>query len=349
MGFTLGALDKSVFTKDAYKAAIEGNGQGTGYSVITIKPGARLGTENNDPPITGVIEDMPAISLQASWEQMGLPFGQVPAVQLVEKAMNFVSTTAKYAGGAPLGAAYKSRKIYSGGSYLNIDTKIKIVDWSGSSDPILASALLSYYVLPSDILRTGEKAKGLGTKLIQGGVELAGDAKEKIESTFREKIAELQQKKDDKGNLIPAAKTAEATEGIVKKSLKFASDTSDTLHTFSDLETVKSTGEQLSRNLIEGADDLFTLRSAPTPVEVRIGQFFYHTDMVIESITCNFSKQMTKYGPLWVDIDLKLSSRRHIVSLEDLGLKLPYSEKRVTFKSAEAAIAPRGPTFNQGF
>ena len=58
-------------------------------------------------------------------------------------------------------------------------------------------------------------------------------------------------------------------------------------------------------------------------VSVTIGQFFYNPSMVITGVNFQFSKQMTKAGPLFVNATIDLSTRKILTDLEDVGLILP--------------------------
>lgn len=49
--------------------------------------------------------------------------------------------------------------------------------------------------------------------------------------------------------------------------------------------------------------------NSPNPVSVKACNFFYWEEMVIDSVNVEFSKEMTAYGPLYVDIDCNMSSR----------------------------------------
>lgn len=62
---------------------------------------------------------------------------------------------------------------------------------------------------------------------------------------------------------------------------------------------------------LRGLKDLLTgaLGNSPNPVSVKVSNFFSWDEMVIDSVNVEFSKEMTMWGPLYVDIDAVLSSR----------------------------------------
>jgi hypothetical protein len=76
---------------------------------------------------------------------------------------------------------------------------------------------------------------------------------------------------------------------------------------------------KFSGDVADGSDDLFTLRASPQPVQVEIGSFFQHLDMVITQISFSFSKEMTRNGPLYLDATISLSSRFIINDISKAG------------------------------
>lgn len=57
-------------------------------------------------------------------------------------------------------------------------------------------------------------------------------------------------------------------------------------------------------NLLSGKE---ILSNSPTPVLVKISNF-YSNSFIVESVQVEFSKEMTDYGPLYVDINMSLSA-----------------------------------------
>jgi hypothetical protein len=51
----------------------------------------------------------------------------------------------------------------------------------------------------------------------------------------------------------------------------------------------------------------------PEPVRVQIGNFFDMNNMVLETASVEFSKEMTKYGPLYADFDVQFTSKMALV------------------------------------
>ena len=81
--------------------------------------------------------------------------------------------------------------------------------------------------------------------------------------------------------------------------------------------------EALLRNISEDASDLILMKDSPVPVSVQVGKYFQNDDMVIENVSPTFSSEVSEYGPLHVDLEIKLSSRKLIDGIYDIGLKVP--------------------------
>jgi len=65
--------------------------------------------------------------------------------------------------------------------------------------------------------------------------------------------------------------------------------------------------------------DIITLKKAPPPVRIQIGQYFYHPDMIIKNANFTFSKEVSDLGPLFVDVILSLETRKIMSGIRDVG------------------------------
>lgn len=75
-------------------------------------------------------------------------------------------------------------------------------------------------------------------------------------------------------------------------------------NTVSNVKSVFSNGFKQLKDLLAGQ-----IGNSPSSVSVRVSNYFSWDEMVIESVNVEFSKEMTRWGPLYVDIDAVLSSR----------------------------------------
>jgi hypothetical protein len=93
-------------------------------------------------------------------------------------------------------------------------------------------------------------------------------------------------------------------------------------------ELIKEAGEG-GAEVFEGYDDNFVIKTSPTPVTICIGNYFKHDDMVIDGVKFNMSKEMTENGPLYIDVDLSISSRRVVDNIDYVGMFIPNTGSRV--------------------
>lgn len=307
MGFLPAMLDKSVFSKKTFAAAVGSEGS-PGYAVVRITPNSdRLGLtigkkthggKQHDPAIKGVFnfeKGTFSFGVEANWGTLGeiggaiLPTASTSVKGIYEK----LNAGTNLAGGAEMGAGLASQLIYQKSGYLEIKIPMMIVDWDGTGQPILSSLLLSRYCLPSYILN--------GKKELKEGIQKIKDQISKSE--VGEKITEA----------------VEAAEKAAKAAEDWAAD---------NIPIEKSVS-----NNIGDLDDAYTLRASPSDVTVEIGQFFKNPKMVITSVNFEFSKEMTRFGPLYVEVDITLKSRRILTSVQDIGLKLPNGGKTSRYKT----------------
>jgi len=308
-GFSIaGAFNKSLFSKDSYKAAIGSNNSfdsdENGYAVVKISPKfARLGQTEKDPDIIGVFntsEGDYSFTIDSSWADMGGIASSVlngaggSIAEKYEKTGSIASL-----GGATLqGNAYASKKIYQKSNYMEIKIPMMVVDWNGTGQPLMSAMLLALYCLPSN--------------------NLGEDISRKISSYIDDQIEQMQ---NSENKIVQAvAYTSKAvknyTEGAIISAKQRLNELSDAVG-----------GDYAKDNILGDLDDVITLRSSPTPIMIKIGNFFSHNDMVIERLEYTFSKEMTKAGPLYAKFNLSLSTRKILTNLEDIGLAIPKNNR----------------------
>jgi hypothetical protein len=318
MGFISGALDKSVFTKESYKSAIGDTSKidgVNGYAAIRIAPDANRSNGQRDLPVIGIIQKSGLnFSIDATWESLGDIGGSVlpQGAQFVKAVYEKINNFSMIAGNADVGSVVASRKIYRKSGYLIITPNMRIVDWKGIGQPIMSSLLLATYATPHpDPLVTSEALLAEIKSTVNGMLETMKAKKNEPGATMTQRVA---------GVII------EWTEGV----LTVAGEAIDNVDNITTGGFFGKTIESAKTNLADIDKDL-SLRSSPVPVTLSIGTFFKRKDMVIESIKFDFSKEVTASGPLYVDIDLTLSSRKIITSENDLGFLIPNGVSRVGY------------------
>lgn len=321
MSFISGAMNKSVFNKGSYQAAIAKTNNGkaeNGYAVVRIQPSSkRLGeTSNSDTAIVGVMDysqDGLTFSIPSNWRDLGGMGGSLlpNGLKNLEGVFDKVNNIAQIGGAASLGSSFASKLIYQQSGYLEISIPMMVVDWKGIGQPLITAILLANYCLPRNIAGGSMK-----------------EVLEKVNTWIDEQLKSMQESENNgekiMGNLANAAK--QGAEGVVK-TVENAIDTAiDSTRN----QVAKDAYKQYKEIIGQGLDDFTTLRSSPVPVNVEIGQYFKRDDMVIKNLSYTFSKEMTKCGPLYVKFNLELSSRQIMIGAPDCGLFLPNTISRYT-------------------
>lgn len=331
-------FNKSLFNEDSYKAAIKGKNNTNGYSVISIIPNSNRLGGGLDPIVVGVMQNALKFGVIANWEDQGKlsdMTADIEALSMVfrtaESTVGLVSKVGNVGGASDIGAVYQSKKLYRKSGYLTINPQLKIVDWNGDGMPIISSLLLAYYCLPSNT----------------AGLEKQNAAAEQFKQGFAEILTTSTGMVKDFGNALTEklGQFIKPTVESVKKAGEEAGETDSTGGNFLEggskvitglaaggVQTFKTASAALdaaAKNAMDGAEDMFQLKASPVPVNVEIGTYFYKEDMVIDGVEFEFSKEMTKNGPLFVDINIQLSSRYILKDIDSVGFKLPNDTSRV--------------------
>lgn len=321
MGFLPGMLDKSVFNQDTWAAAI-GDDDSNGYAVVRVKPNnARLfGDGKPDPDIKGVFDFESggfSFNIDANWEE----FGRIGGIALptasskVSDITGRINAAVNTFGVSDIGAGLSSQLIYQKSGFLQITIPMMVVDWNGTGQPLLTAKLLSRYCLPSNSTNIEEKIKE-EVKRIEEELKKASQEEKGAKQLAAKGVLSLSEGVKNFGQVVQN-QTNQILDntGITGEAVKAAG------------EAASNAAEVLDRN-VGGISDLYTLRASPSDVTVEIGQFFKNKNMVITGVDFSFSKQMTKRGPLFVNINISLKSRRILTSLEDIGLVVPNQDPR---------------------
>jgi len=189
------------------------------------------------------------------------------------------------AGGGELGAVYRSKKYWKKSGYLAISPDIRIIDIDGNGLPLEVARTLLRWCVADNIGVVGEFAQ----KIINA-----------VENTTRN-----------------------VSQKLAESAYKLAADTNPKGADSIGPQTVVGGIETIGRsvgNIMEGAEDFFALKQSPPPLKVEIGRVFSHPDMVLENVTFKFSREFTEKGPIYIDASLKLSSRKILSTINDIGL-----------------------------
>lgn len=341
MSWIQDTFNKSLFTEDSYKSAI-GNETTNGYAVLRIIPELRRsGKDSIGYQVVGIIQNPLSFSIDATWEKMGGISGLIPSDEKtligsggigngVKTLGSLANTGVNVAGFAELGSVYASRKIYKQSGYLEIGADLRVVNWQDDGQPLQSVLMLSYLTLPDpnvgqewidQLLKITEVVgEYANEKIIQPTIEgiknineNVGNAVDAIDKNLTNVAKQYNRKETYEGIKKTIDNVQTDIANAVDKSVNAATDTANRISKTAIYQNVEN-------NIINGLKDYYLLRSSPTTVRLQVGEFFNKSDMILENVSYEFSKEMTRTGPLYVDIKLKLSSRTILGSVDDIGI-----------------------------
>jgi hypothetical protein len=260
----------SVFTEDTFPSSVrkvDSTGQtDLGPYGILIEPiKSRIGSDNVDTGVVGVLKNNVSFSLNAEWETLGLDSiigGMIPFSNVLGNAVR--------AGDVTFNGGLLSEKYFSKSGYLELSPEFRVIDSNDEGIPTKTAMVLFAMSLP----KTSEK------------------------TTIREFSTVLN------------------ANSPLNKGINFINEKLEGLSK-SEFRGIRTVAGAVNEGVNRSVDGDLNLTSSPKPVTVKIGTFMSLDDMVVESVDVNFSREMTKAGPLYADFTVKLSSMRTIVLKKD--------------------------------
>lgn len=287
-------FDKNVFNQESYSKMVnDSNGQ---YKIV-ITPTSLRQSGMVDVKVKGVLTEEVSFNFQAEYDTFGFG-GLISNSKWLELAYKSLMMPLRYQGRNLDNAGIVTEKFYVKSGYLKINPTFKVVDWVGNNMPLKAALALISYCLP----QREQSLTDVKQRLIDAAQQFAAEAK------------------------IPGVEEVVEIGGA---SINVVSDViSSTINSLTNPITNNANiGSTATKALGDAVDNGFILTSSPTPVSVSIGNWFYNGNMIIEDVNVKFSKEMTKSGPLSVDISLQMSSKEALSIGED-GFQF-HTQKRV--------------------
>lgn len=279
-----------------------------GHSVIKIMPNFTYYDKDRSDlePIIGVLLKNVSFSVNSEWQEMGVP--KIPSVLgVAANAMNSFDLGV-LGGSGEFGAVWKSKKLWRKSGDLKINPDFRVVDWHGDGEPLRSAIQIVKYCLP------GNKNSDLNSML------------KKLEATAKLTTSEI----------------AKGINSKLENAKKIATNTSSK-GVIGTLQEGVSHLESVSDTIMDDIHDVYTLKDAPPPLKVQIGQFFYHPDMILESVSFDFSRELSMFGPLYVDIKLDLVSRKILNGIKDVGIAEPKNlTSRVEIQTGSSVLVDVG-------
>lgn len=288
-------FNKNVLNQKSYKKMLD---DGNGAYKIIISPKTLRKSGTTDTEIKGILTEEVSLDFKADYQTFGFG-GLLSNSQWLETAYKWLMMPLRYQGRNLDNVGIVTKKFYVKSGYLNLNPSFRIVDWYGDNMPLKAAKALISYCLP-------QKEKNLE------------DVKENLIQVEKDLTSKLKYGKIiDEGLKIGG----EFLEGASEIGTQTIDSMSNQVLPNTNMG---STGKQA---ISEGFKNGFWLTSSPTPISLTIGNWFYHENMVIEDVNVKFSKEMTKFGPLYVDVSLAISSV-DATSIDEEGFQF-HGQKRV--------------------
>jgi len=304
----MSSLDKSLFTKSSYSQAVR---KDDGLYRIEIIP--ILNSSRTEIPIIGVIQEPISISMDPEWDVLNLA-SIVSNFPKIESLFNMAVAPMAAAGVSLTNAGLSTEKFFVKGSYIKIDVNFKVVNWDDDGQPLRASTLLLNLCTPQKSRYSIEYGEVVDN-LLEVLNNMNADEIEVLKNlgVLGDIVANLS--KFLGGVITTSEKVVGALKGKLPADLRGSVD-----------EGLKriSVGE-------------FMLTNSPPAVQVKIGNYFDHPEMIIENISCDLSKQMTKTGPMFANFKVSFSSKSMplIAGKDKYSTGLTLKKKRVEIQGKE--------------
>lgn len=227
----------------------------------------------------------------------------------------FMADAQKFGGFNGLGifnTGFWSQLYFKNGGYIVLNPEFRIVDW-GESEASTSPTVYAAMVLTSCCIPKG----GPGSTLrgLEGMTSLDGALKR-----FK------QMGKDALFNGLAFA----------QGGADFISDAVDAA------VSVSPERQQQARKTVGKVDLSAFLSRSPSTVSVEVGSLFRNNEMIVEAVDCKFSKEMTRRGPLYVDVKLELKTLKR--PRNDAGLLSFSDKKRVSTTDSQNRQVINNPT-----
>lgn len=295
-------ISQSIYNRNIWNVVKDGTvgynsyNSALGFNLVTIRPNTSKWTaykraddktkqklSEYNKIITGVMTNEFTYGLNSEWETISTPLDLID-IGVIGDA--FVA-----AGGGTMGAVYKSKKYWKKSGTLTITPTIRIIDVNGTGLPLEVARVLLMFCTAS----TGGLSSKLNETVNTFKSNLTAAANSKLDNLNNKAQQDLNNK--DSGVLTKTAAAIEIGTAYVGKV------------------AVNGTDEML-----EDIVDAFTAKYAPPPLIVEIGKIFSHNEMILTNVSMKFSKEVTRKGPMYIDVDLTLETRKIINGLDSTGM-----------------------------
>jgi len=141
--------DISVFDESTYRKATDNN---TGPFKILIEPNSnRVGSNEPDVGVKGVIQAPISFSMTANWDVLGLEniFSSLTSQNAILKTVAGAAQTVMGAAGTSLtNSGLVTKKFYTKSDYLNFEVRFRVLDWDDDGMPVKTAQVMLGLCVP---------------------------------------------------------------------------------------------------------------------------------------------------------------------------------------------------------
>jgi len=287
-------LDTSMFSESIYDDVVDGDN-----AAYRIEISDYLGHKMN-----GILKGGININMSPEWSDLSLG-NVVNNFAALEKVVNFVNFPLAVQGVSYDNAGFMTEKFFSKGGYLEIEPTFDVVNWRGDGAPIVTALFLLNYCVPniSKDYNFGDMydmLKSLGSKVLDKIDDLTGGTLEKITGVTKD----------------AAGATGASLSNLVSRSPQEFVNL---------LEGAGSFFSEVGRDAMGGMNAIgekeLVKTQAPSPVNVKVSNYFNMSNMIITNFGVEFSDKITETGPMKAEFKLTLSSKT-MPTLGTMGLKV---------------------------
>lgn len=285
----------------------------TKYQLMEISPnfetyafsGTKAETLLKDITVLGVLLNEVTYQYSSEWE------ASTDFIKLF--SFGLAAKLNEMGGGGESGAVFKSKKVWRRCGYVEISPKIRIIDVDGNGLALRVVKDLQSLTIPAGAwsLLTDSQIEQMyktSHNFIDGTINLAERITKFLGGVFS---------KEPQGD-TPPAETGNTTP---PQKPNIGDDTSQAVFDKNIESILSSFAKNAFKYHLNGLfEDYTAVRFSPPPLRVRVAGVFDHNDMVLTSVGYTFSKEATKMGPIYVDIDLTMTSRQRVDTLDNSTL-----------------------------
>jgi len=296
----------SVFNTDSFNKTLYAS---TGAYKVVIESEERRALTDNEAEVplrvVGVMKGGVSLNTNAVWRELeaDTALGCLVSNTPLKTQIMQAAKALVTVGGATAETDLQSKKFYTGGSHLSLPISIRVLDDDNSGKAIKAAITLMALTLPRSKMSV------------------------QLDNAIKAVIAKIPN--ETARNLIGKAEL-----GIENGLQMVAQGIRDQLP-----KTLKNFATNVYNEI---SNEEIRLTESPPTISVILGNWLTLRNMILESVTANFSEHCSESGPIHVDLELSIGSRYKMLLDEYDGIKrvdIISNGKRVNISQSSGVFA----------